>query len=170
VAYNLFLDCAEVCVDTVSGIDGPRPVGGHTNDVHNLQVHDNVFFKLGRSAIEFNNARNEADGNVYPGSASPFGAGPYLRVKFPAPAEWHNLESWREEYKWDMNGGLGQMSAFLEAVKIGLTFSGATDGKPAAAYKGIDSNLFGKPVSGDRMPGPIDDLFTVAGPRSVDPR
>ena len=68
IAYNLFLDCAEVCVDTVSGINGPRPVGGHTNDVHNLMVHDNVFFKIGRSAIEFNNARNEADGNIYPAS------------------------------------------------------------------------------------------------------
>ena len=41
IAYNLFLDCAEVCVDTVSGINGPRPIGGHTNDVHNLMVHDN---------------------------------------------------------------------------------------------------------------------------------
>ncbi len=80
------MDCTEVCVDTVSGINGPRPVGGHTNDVHNLMVHDNVFFKLGRSAIEFNNARNEADGNVYPGAASPFGGMPYLRVKFPEPA------------------------------------------------------------------------------------
>ncbi len=47
IAYNLFLDCVEVCVDTVSGINGPRPVGGHTNDVHNLMVHDNVFFKDG---------------------------------------------------------------------------------------------------------------------------
>ena len=77
IAYNLFLDCKEVCVDTVSGINGPRPIGGHTNDVHNLMVHDNIFYKMGRSAIEFNNARNEADGNIYPESASPFGGTPY---------------------------------------------------------------------------------------------
>jgi hypothetical protein len=170
VAYNLFLDCTEVCVDTISGIDGPRPIGGHTNDVHNLQVHDNVFFKPGRSAIEFNNARNDADGNVYPASATPFGAGPYLRVKFPAPAEWHNMESWREEYKWDMHGALAQITAVLDADKLELTFSGKGEVKPAAPYKGIDVDLFGKPVSGDRTAGPIGDLFTVAGPRSVDPR
>ena len=43
IAYNLFLDCAQVCVDTASGINGPRPVGGHTNDVHDLTVYGNVF-------------------------------------------------------------------------------------------------------------------------------
>ena len=47
IAYNLFLDCAEVCVDTVSGINGPRPIGGHTNDVHNLTVYGNVFYEDG---------------------------------------------------------------------------------------------------------------------------
>ncbi len=71
IAYNLFLDCNEVCVDTVSGINGPRPIGGHTNDVHNLMVHGNVFFGLGRSAIEFTNGNNDADGNVYPNPAGP---------------------------------------------------------------------------------------------------
>jgi len=123
IAYNLFMDCTEVCVDTVSGINGPRPVGGHTNDVHNLMVHDNVFFKPGRSAIEFTNARNEADGNVYPGSASPFGGSSYLRVKFPEPAEWHDLASWREEHGWDKNGVLAQIMAVLDVDKLELTFS-----------------------------------------------
>ena len=72
IAYNLFIDCAEVCVDTMSGINGPRPIMGHTNDVHNLMVHDNVFSKIGRSAIEFNNGKNDADGNVYGTSGSLF--------------------------------------------------------------------------------------------------
>jgi hypothetical protein len=81
-------------------------------------VHDNVFFKIGRSAIEFNNARNEADGNVYPEAASPFGGAPYLRVKFPEPAEWHNLESWREEHGWDMNGALAEIRSSAPAASI----------------------------------------------------
>lgn len=76
IAYNLFLDCAEVCVDTVSGINGPRPIGGHTNDVHNLMVHD----------------------------------------------------------------------------------------------KGIDTDFFGRPVTGDRMPGPFADLGRELATRSIDPR
>ena len=170
IAYNLFMDCTEVCVDTVSGINGPRPVGGHTNDVHNLMVHDNVFFKPGRSAIEFTNARNEADGNVYPGSASPFGGSSYLRVKFPEPAEWHDLASWREEHGWDKNGVLAQIMAVLDVDKLELTFSAKGDVKALPVYKGIDSDFFGHAVSGDRVPGPFSDLLTVTGARSIDPR
>jgi hypothetical protein len=170
VAYNLFLDCAEVCVDTVSGINGPRPIGGHTNDVHNLMVHDNLFFKLGRSAIEFTNARNEADGNIYPASASPFGGAPYLRVKFPEPAEWHNLESWREEHGWDTNGALATISAVMDPDKLELTLFVKGDVNRAPAYKGIDTDFFGHPVTGDRMPGPFADLETEGATRTIDPR
>ena len=48
-----------------SGLGAPRPISGHTNDVHDLRVHGNVFFgKIGPSAIEFNNTRNFADGNA----------------------------------------------------------------------------------------------------------
>jgi hypothetical protein len=172
IAYNLFLDCAEVCVDTKSGINGPRPVGGHTNDVHNLMVHDNVFFKLGRSAIEFNNARNEADGNIYPASAGPGGGGgaSYLRVKFPEPPEWHNLASWREEHKWDMNGSLATITAVMDPDKLQLTLSVKGDVKRSPAYKAIDTDFFGKTVSGDRMPGPFSELVTEPVTRSIDPR
>jgi hypothetical protein len=170
VAYNLFLDCTQVCVDTISGINGPRPVGGHTNDVHNLMVHDNVFFKMGRSAIEFTNARNEADGNVYPAAASPFGGASYLRVKFPEPPEWHNLDSWREEHSWDMNGTLATINGVLDPDKLELTLTVKGDVKAIAPYKGIDVDFFGKPVSGDRMPGPFTDLLTGPEARSVDPR
>ena len=107
IAYNLFLDCEEVGVDTISGINGPRPIFGHTNDVHNLMVHGNVFAKVGRSAIEFTNARNDADGNLYESTPGFFGSvNPYLRVKTPEPAEWHNLTSWRDEHGWDKSGAL----------------------------------------------------------------
>jgi len=170
IAYNLFLDCTEVCVDTISGINGPRPIGGHTNDVHNLMVQDNVFFKLGRSAIEFTNARNEADGNVYPATESPFGGAPYLRVKFPEPPEWHNLESWREEYGWDRNGALAEITAVLDPDKLELTLSVQGDLKRAPAFKGIDTDFFGHAVTGDRIPGPFADLATETGTRSIDPR
>lgn len=170
IAYNLFLDCAEVCVDTVSGINGPRPIGGHTNDVHNLMVHDNVFFNIGRSAIEFNNARNEADGNIYPASASPFGGAPYLRVKFPEPQEWHNLESWREEYGWDKNGALATIKAVMDPDKLELTLSVDGDVKRAPAYKGIDTDFFGRTIPGDRMPGPFAELGKEPATRSIDPR
>ncbi len=173
IAYNLFLDCAEVCVDTVSGINGPRPIAGHTNDVHNLMVHGNVFFGIGRSAIEFNNGKNDADGNVYP---NPEGQGPFrfgqpiLRVKFPEPPEWDNLSSWREQRGWDVNGAMADISASLDPDTLELNFSVKGDVKPLPAFKGIDSDFFGRPVKGDRLAGPFADLMTTPGPRHVDPR
>jgi hypothetical protein len=169
IAYNLFLDCAEVCVDTVSGINGPRPIMGHTNDVHNLMVHDNVFFRMGRSAIEFNNGKNDADGNVYGTSDNPRFMQPFLRVKFPEPAEWDNLESWREQRGWDKNGAMAQITADLDPDKLELTMTVKGDVKPAAAFKGIDSDFFGRTIRGERMPGPFRDL-TSAAVRNIDPR
>jgi len=171
IAYNLFLDCEEVGVDTISGINGPRPIFGHTNDVHNLMVHGNVFYRMGRSAIEFTSARNEADGNVYANpTGGPFAAQPFLRVKTPEPPEWHNLKSWRDEYGWDRNGAMADVTAVLDPDKLEMNLAVKGDFKPAAAYKGIDTDYFGRPVTGDRMPGPFADLGTEPGTRSIDPR
>jgi hypothetical protein len=166
IAYNLFLDCAEVAVDTRSGLGAPRPIGGHTNDVHDLMVHDNVFWKMGRSAIEFTNARNEADGNVYGLAPSQ----PFLRVKFPEPPEWHNLQSWREQHGWDKDGTMAEISADLDPDKLTLTLTVKGEVKPAGAYKRIDTDYFGNTISGDRLPGPFADLTTMTAPRNIDPR
>jgi parallel beta-helix repeat protein len=173
IAYNLFLDCKDAGVDTVSGIDGPRPVGGHTNDVHNLQVFGNVFGHLGRSAIEFNNARNTPDGNLYPEGPGFMGhhfGTPVLRVKFPEPPEYHDLSSMREEYGWEKNGAGGTIDATLDPDKLTLTLSVKSEIKPLPAWKSIDADFFGHAVTGDRLPGPFTDLLTNAGARSIDPR
>jgi len=171
VAYNLFLDCDEVAVDTVSGINGPRPIAGHTNDVHNLMVYGNIFARVGRSAIEFTNARNDADGNLYPAPQGPFGFGqPYLRVKTPEPPEWDNLKSWREEHGWDKNGAEGQITAILDPDKLTLQLKVESEIKPVAAWKSIDSDFYGKTIAGDRLPGPFPDLLNGPASRSIDPR
>jgi parallel beta-helix repeat protein len=171
IAYNLFLDCKEVCVDTISGINGPRPIFGHTNDVHNLMVHDNIFAQMGRSAIEFTNARNEADGNLYANPAGAmFGSGPFLRVKTPEPPEWHDLKSWREEHGWDKNGSMAEITAVLDPDKLELTMTVKGGVKRAAPYKAIDTDFFGRPVNGERMPGPFAELGTDSAARSIDPR
>jgi len=171
IAYNLFLDCAEVCVDTVSGINGPRPIAGHTNDVHNLMVHGNVFAKMGRSAIEFNNGKNDADGNVYGTPANQFFAQPFLRVKFPEPAEWDNLDSWREQRGWDKNGAMAQIAADLDVDKLTLNLTVTGDVKALPVFKDLDSDFFGHAISGaERVAGPFADLTTMTGARNIDPR
>lgn len=171
IAYNLFLDCKEVCVDTVSGINGPRPIRGHTNNVHNLMVYGNVFSGMGRSAIEFNNGHNFADGNVYGNPAGGQRAmRPFLRVKFPQPPEWDDLQSWREQRGWDLHGAMADITANLDPDTLMLTLTVKGDLKPLPIYKNLDSDFFGHAITGaDRMPGPFTDLTSKA-PRSIDPR
>jgi hypothetical protein len=172
IAYNLFLNCAQVCVDTVSGINGPRPIMGHTNDVHDLRVFGNVFSGIGRSAIEFNNPRNFADGNVYGDPAmGRAGMQPILRVKFPEPPEWDNLASWRDQHGWDKSGTMAKIEATLDPNTLMLTMKVSGDVKPLPVYGGIDVDFYGHAVSGaERMPGPFTDLTTMTAPRSIDPR
>jgi parallel beta-helix repeat protein len=171
IAYNLFLDCDEVCVDTVSGLGAPRPIAGHTNDVHGLHVLGNIFARSGRSAIEFTNARNDADGNVYANPAGgAFFAQPFLRVKTPEPAEWHNLKSWREEHNWDMNGAMADVNVVLDPDRLELTLEVKGDAKPLGIFKGIDTDFFGHVSKGTRLAGPFSDLGDGFKARSVDPR
>ncbi|HZP03329.1 MAG TPA: right-handed parallel beta-helix repeat-containing protein [Terracidiphilus sp.] len=172
IAYNLFLDCATVCVDTVSGINGPRPIMGHTNDVHDLRVYDNVFSGIGRSAIEFNNQRNDADGNVYGhASGGPQFMQPYLRVKFPEPPEWDNLESWREQHGWDKNGTTVEITATLDLDSLTLKMTTKGEIKPLPVYSNIDVDFYGHTVAAtERLAGPFTDLTTMTDPRSIDPR
>ncbi len=172
IAYNLFLDCAKVCIDTASGLGGPRPIAGHTNDVHDLRVYGNVFSGIGQSAIEFNNNRNFADANLYGTVAGRReGSQPILRVKFPGAPEWDNLQSWRDQQGWDKNGAMAELAASLnpDTLQLNLTVKG--DVTPTPVYGGIDVDFYGHAISGtDRLPGPFADLTSRMGSRSVDSR
>ena len=97
-------------------------------------------------------------------------AQPILRVKFPEPAEWDDLQSWREQRGWDMNGTMAQITASLDPDTLELTMTVKGDVKPLPQFKGIDSDFFGKPVNGDRVAGPFADMMTHTGPLHVDPR
>ena len=134
-------------------------------------VYGNILAGMGRSAVEFNNGKNEADGNLYGVAQGPFGFGsPYLRVKFPEPPEWDNLKSWRDQRGWDMHGAEGKVTATLDPDKLTLSLAVESDIKPLAAWKSIDTDFYGKPATGDRLPGPFPDLITGPAIRSIDPR
>ena len=98
IAYNLFLDCDEVCVDTVSGINGPRPIAGHTNDVHNLHGARQRVRRHGPLGhrVHTTPATTPTAMSTPTRSRRSLLGQPFLRVKFPEPAEWDNLTSWRE--------------------------------------------------------------------------
>jgi hypothetical protein len=171
IAHNLFLNCANVGIDTASGLGAPRPVRGHTLDVRGLNVHGNIFSGMGRSAIEFTNAHNRADGNVY---ARPTGnelfAQPFLRVKFPEPPEWHDLASWREQHGWDEHGGMADITAEFDPDTLQLTLTVEGELQSLPPLKGLTTDFHGRPVPGDRVAGPFTDLLTHTGPRNIDPR
>ena len=65
---------------------------------------------------------------------------------------------------------MADITAVLDPDTLQLTMTVKGAAKAAPAYKGIDSDFFGKTISGDRVAGPFADLMTVSGPRSVDPR
>ncbi len=69
-----------------------------------------------------------------------------------------------------MNGALADITAMLDPDTLDLTLAVKGDLKPLPPYKGIDTDFFGKPISGDRIAGPFADLLTESGPRHVDPR
>ena len=172
IAYNLFLDCAKVCVDTVSGINGPRPIGGHTNDVHNLTVYGNVF--QGWASRRLSSTIRVTRPMATSTAVLPVAEGVHsriLRVKFPDPPEWDNLESWREQHGWDQNGTMADITANLDPDKLVLTMTVKGNVHPLPIFKNIDVDFYGHTISGaDRLPGPFADLTTMTGPRSIDPR
>jgi hypothetical protein len=58
----------------------------------------------------------------------------------------------------------------MDPDKLELTLSVKGDVQRTPVFKGIDTDFFGHPVTGDRMPGPFADLATETGTRSIDPR
>lgn len=96
---------------------------------------------------------------------------PFLRVKFPEPPEWDNLESWREQHGWDKNGTMAEITAKLDPDALTLTMTVKGDVKPLPVYGNIDTDFYGHTTTGaERLPGPFPDLTTVTGPRSINPR
>ena len=95
---------------------------------------------------------------------------PYLRVKFPEPQEWDNLDSWRDQHDWDKQGTTAEVTAKVDpdALQTEVTVKG--DVKPLPAYANIDVDFYGHAVSGDRVPGPFADLLTKSGSRGIDQR
>ena len=148
VAYNLFLDCTEVCVDTVSGINGPRPVGGHTNDVHNLMVHDNVFFKIGPLGHRVQQRAQR---------------GGWQRVSGVGVAVRGRTVSAREVSR---AGGVAQPGVVARRVRVGHERSpGADHGALRSGQAGADFQREGRCEAGRCIQGDRRGLLWQAGER-----
>lgn len=167
VANNLFIDCETAGVTSTSGLGGPRPVGGHTNDGRGNRVYNNIFHAMGRAAIEFTNAYNDSDGNAF--SHMPR-QGAFLRILRPEPQEWLDLAYWRQYHGWDKNGDMVQFEISFDPDTLDLTLVPEHALPDVAEPGGIDADLTGKAAASRRPAGPFADLGTGFRNRKVDPR
>ncbi len=167
VAHNLFLDCEQAGVTSTSGLGGPRPIFGHTNDGRGNHIRNNIFYRMGRSAIEFTNAHNEAEGNAYAGVSF---QGAFLRVLHPEPEQWLDLEFWRDQYGWDKTGVMADLEVVLDIDKLELTVASKGKLPELDQFQGVDTDLFGRAVTGKRAPGPLNDVQGGFKARKIDPR
>ena len=79
-----------------------------------------------------------------------------LRVKFPDPPEWDNLESWREQHGWDQNGTMADITANLDPDKLVLTMTVKGNVHPLPIFKNIDADFYGHTITRRRPhAGPI---------------
>ena len=167
VAQNLFIDAEDAGVTSTSGLRGqPRPIAGHTNDGRGNRVYNNIFHGVGRAAIEFTNAFNQSDGNVF----SRMPASGFLRVLRPEPQEWLDLGYWREQHGWDKTGAVVEFEIAFDANTLELTLVPTSKLTPAPLFNGIGTDLFGKATGATRLPGPFADLAHGYQRRNIDPR
>ena len=114
IAHNLIVDCEMAGV--FSELVPDRLVAGRGGTARNLKVLHNIFHRCGQAAIEFANQHNFADGNLY----GDLPGGP-LRILFPEPQQWLDIEAGREFYGWEQHGAYGTIRAELDADTLELT-------------------------------------------------
>jgi len=163
VAQNLIgqIDNSGVYAATVED----RLLLGRGGTSRENRIFNNLFVRCGKAAIEFANAHNQADGNLYAGMPAGF-----LRITTPPPQQWLDLEAWREFHGWDKSGGTAEVEASFdpEALELSLAVKGALAKVPAVEK--IESDFAGGEAGAVRAPGPFADLGAGLRSRKVDPR
>ena len=108
---------------------------------------DNIFYNCKRTAIDFPNLYNSADGNYYSGMPSG-----YLRISHPAPYQLLDLEAWKEFHEWDINGGMANITCVFDPNTLQLSLTFDPEGQPK------------------KLPGPFKNLLKGYVNTNIDPR
>jgi hypothetical protein len=110
-------------------------------------VRDNIFYNCRRTAVEFPNLYNSADGNYYsrmlPG---------YLKISHPEPFQLLDLEAWKEFHGWDIHGGMADITVAFDPDKLQLSLAFETASQPK------------------QLPGPFRNLLNGYVNVNIDPR
>jgi hypothetical protein len=158
IAHNLIGNCNNAGVFPIVRPDRGMPVADSNT------ISNNIFAKCGRSAINFLNRNNKADGNVYVGLPSEF-QGLFQGEPTPHydPDAWkkiklYDLERWRALEGWDRNSLIADADVDFDPVTLELTIYSRTRLPKVPLINGIDNDLFGKSTGATRLPGPVSDL------------
>ena len=130
-----------------------RLVDGRGGTAREIKIYNNIFYKCGNAAINFDNEHNYADGNLYI-SMNPDGG--YLRILNPGPGKWLDLEAWRRFYGWDLNGYIVDGNIELDSNMLILTGSLKNKVHRVLCMEHIETDYYGEETEQERYAGPIE--------------
>jgi hypothetical protein len=173
IAHNLIGYTQDAAIK-FRNIEG-RIVTGRGGTTRRNKVLNNIFFRCGK-AIDFSNADNTADGNLYTkdwGGTSDEtqsvgrglnwipDAGATLRL---------DLESWRKFFGFDKNGAYADMTIDVDLDALTMTWSVAGTVPQFSTGKHFEKDLAGQAAGAARKPGPLVRVPDAPTKVSIDPR
>jgi hypothetical protein len=152
-----------------------RIVSGRGGTTRRNKVLNNIFYRCGK-AIDFSNADNGADGNLYTKDWGEVGdetkgVGRGLNFIPDAGAILElDLEAWRKFFGFDKNGAYGDISIDVDLDALTMTWSvaGNIPLLPTARY--FNRDLDGQTAGASRKPGPLVRVPATATTVNIDPR
>ena len=169
IAQNLIGRCDNA---GIFGIVRPDRANGGTGSGNT--VAGNIFAKC-KSAINFLNPGNKADGNVYVDLPRAFqGLFEGVVTRDYDPDAWQkirfrDLEAWRALHGWDKNSVIAEMQIDFDTDTLQLTIASAKPLPRLSAMAQMQSDMLGKPAGKARVAGPLVFSGTKAV-LHVDPR
>ena len=169
IAQNLIGRCDNA---GIFGIVRPDRANGGTGTGNT--VAGNIFAKC-KSAINFLNPGNKADGNVYVDLPRAFqGLFEGVVTRDYDPDAWQkirfrDLEAWRALHGWDKNSVIAEMQIDFDTDTLQLTIASAKPLPRLSAMAQMQSDMLGKPAGKARVAGPLVFSGTKAV-LHVDPR
>jgi hypothetical protein len=168
IAQNLIGRCDNAGIFAIIRQDRNIKITASGNNVAN-----NIFAKC-KSAINFLNTGNQADGNVYVDMPQQFQAlfegqpGPDYDPQAWTHLKFYDLAAWRGLKGWDKNSVIAEAQVDFDPVTLKLTISSSKPLPRIPVVGQIQTDMLGKATGAVRVAGPLADLRGKSW--QVDPR
>ncbi|PYV34753.1 MAG: transcriptional initiation protein Tat [Acidobacteria bacterium] len=152
-----------------------RIVGTRGGTSRRNKVLNNIFYRCGK-AIDFSNADNSAEGNLYTNDwgevtdeNQPVGRG-LNWVSGPGAPSILDLDAWQRFFGFDMHGAYADMSIEVDLDALTIAWSVKGDLPRAPVDPHFKHDLLGKAAEGSRLPGPLLQVPQQLTKMPIDPR